>query len=124
MCLLDLVEQDHRVRLAPHRLGQLSALFVSDVAGRGADQAADRVPFLVLAHVQPDHVVLSVEQRGRERPGQLGLPEAGRTEEDERPDGLARVLDAGPGPDDGIGHGLHGLVLADDPLVQDLIEPQ
>ena len=32
------------------------------------------------------------------------------------------VLQAGAGADDGIGHGLDGLVLADDPLVKDLIE--
>ncbi len=37
--LLDLVEQDHGVALATDRLGQLAALFVSDVAGRRANQA-------------------------------------------------------------------------------------
>ena len=31
--LLDLVEQQHRVRLAAHGLGQLAALVVADVAG-------------------------------------------------------------------------------------------
>ena len=113
--------------LAPHRLGGSCppSSYADHVAGAGRRPGvADRVPLLVLARVQPDHVVLGVEQRGRERPGQLGLPDAGRAEEGERPDGLARVLDAGPGPDDGIGHSLHGFVLADDPLMQDLVEPQ
>jgi hypothetical protein len=32
--LLDLVQQQHAVGLAPHGLGQLAALVVSDVAGR------------------------------------------------------------------------------------------
>ena len=36
--LLDLVEQDDRVWLAPHRLGQLTAVLVADVAGRRPDQ--------------------------------------------------------------------------------------
>ena len=122
--LLDLVEQHHRVRLAAHRLGELAAFLVADVARRRADQAADGVPLLVLAHVDPDHVVLGVEQGGGQRLGQLRLAHAGGAEEDERPDRAPRVLDARPGPDDGVGDQLHGLVLADDPLVQDLVEAQ
>jgi hypothetical protein len=39
--LLDLVEQHHRVGPAPHRLGQLAALVVADVARRRADQPRD-----------------------------------------------------------------------------------
>ena len=39
--LLDLVEQHHAVRAAAHRLGELAALLVADVAGRGADQPGD-----------------------------------------------------------------------------------
>src|SRR5215210_4248095 len=39
MGLLDLVEEDDRVRTAPHLLCELSSLLVSDVAGRRADQA-------------------------------------------------------------------------------------
>ena len=37
--LLDLVEQHDRVGLAPHRLGELAALLVADVAGRRARPA-------------------------------------------------------------------------------------
>src|SRR3984957_21170820 len=102
MSLLYLVEEHHRVRLAAHRLGELAAFFVADISGRRADEPADGVPLLVLAHVDPDHVVLGVEQRRRQGLGQLGLPYAGRAEEDERPDWPARVLHAGPGPDDGV----------------------
>ena len=39
--LLDLVQQHHRVRAAAHRLGQLAALVVADVAGRRAHQPRD-----------------------------------------------------------------------------------
>ena len=52
------------------------------------------------------------------------LPDAGGAEEDERPDGPLRVLDAGPGADDGVGHQLDRLVLADDALVEDLVEAE
>jgi hypothetical protein len=37
---LDLVEQDHRVRLPPYGFGQISALLVADIARRRADHRA------------------------------------------------------------------------------------
>ena len=40
--LLDLVEQHHRVGPAAHRLGELAALVVADVAGGRADEPATR----------------------------------------------------------------------------------
>ena len=61
MRLLDLVEEHHRVALAAHRLGQLAALVVADVAGRGADQARDVVALHELAHVDLDERVLGAE---------------------------------------------------------------
>ena len=84
MGLLDLVEQQHAVGLAAHRLGQLAALVVADVARRRTDQARDRVLLHVLGHVDPDHRVLVAEQELGQRPGQLGLADARRPEEDER----------------------------------------
>ena len=122
--LLDLVEQDDRVGLAPHRLGELAALLVADVAGRRADQPGDGVLLHVLGHVDAHHVVLGVEQRLGQRLRELGLADAGGAEEDERADRPARVLDPGAGADHGVGDQLHRLVLADHPLVEDLVEAQ
>ena len=122
--LLDLVEEHDGVRLAPHGLGQLAALLVADVAGRGAHQAADRVPLLVLGHVQPDHVLLGVEQRLRERARKLRLADARRAEKDERADRPLRILDARASADDCVGDELDGLVLTDDTLVQHLVQAQ
>ena len=82
--LLDLVEEHHGERLAPHGLGELAALLVADVAGRRADEPADRVLLHVLGHVERDQRLLVAEQELGERLGQLGLPDAGRAEEDER----------------------------------------
>ena len=56
--------------------------------------------------------------------GELGLADAGRAQEDERADRPARILDARARAHHGVGHRLHGLVLADDALVQDLVEAQ
>ncbi|GIW09631.1 MAG: hypothetical protein KatS3mg061_0688 [Dehalococcoidia bacterium] len=49
--LLDLVEQDDAVGLAPHRLGELAALVVAHVAGRRAHQPRNGVALHELGHV-------------------------------------------------------------------------
>ena len=103
------------VRAAPHGLGELAALVVADVAGRGTDEAGHRVLLGVLAHVDADHRALVVEQEVRQRLGQLGLADTGRAEEQERAGRPVRVGDAGPGPAHGVGHRLHGRLLPDDP---------
>ena len=90
--LLDLVEQDDGVRAPPHRLGQLAALVVADVAGRRADEPRDGVLLHVLGHVDPDHRVLGVEHELGQRTGQLGLADAGRAR------GTGTCRSAGRGP--------------------------
>ena len=119
--LLDLVEEEHGVRTAAHRLGQLTTLLVADVPGRRTDEPRDRVPLLVLGHVEPDHRPLVVEHELGERPGELGLADAGRAEEDERADRPVRVLETGASAAKRVGYRLDRLLLADDPLVQALL---
>ena len=87
--LLDLVEQDDRVRVALDLLGELTALFVPDVAGRRADQLRDRVLLHVLGHVEADERVVAAEEEVRQRARQLRLADAGRPEEDEAADRAA-----------------------------------
>ena len=122
--LLDLVEQHHRVRAAAHRLGELAALLVPDVAGRGTDQPGDGVLLAVLAHVDADHRPLVVEQEPGERLGQLGLADAGRAEEQEAAGRPVGVGDAGPGPAHRVGDRGDRLGLADHPGRQRLLHPQ
>ena len=88
--LLDLVEQHDRVRAAAHRLGELPALLVADVARRRADEARHVVLLLVLRHVDADHRPLVVEEEVGERAGELRLPDARRAEEQERADRAVR----------------------------------
>src|SRR5438105_4079689 len=95
MRLLDLVEEHDAVRPPPHRLGELPALVVADVARGRADQARDGVPLLVLRHVEAHHRALVVEHELRERARQLRLTHAGRAEEDERADRPVRILEPG-----------------------------
>ena len=121
MGLLDLVEEDHLVRPAADRLGQLAALLVPDVAGRRPDQARHGELLHVLAHVDPGHRRVVVEQELGQRARELGLADAGRAEEQERAKRPARVAETGPGPPDRVRHGLDRLVLTDDPAVEAIL---
>jgi hypothetical protein len=96
-------------------------LLEADVARRGADETRHRVLLLVLGHVQPDHGPLVVEHELGQRAGKFRLPHSGRAEKDERADRPVRVLQARARAPERVGHGLDGLVLADDALVQPLL---
>ena len=81
--LLDLVEEHDLVRPAPDRLGQLAALVVADVAGRGADQPRTaNFSMYSLMSIRTIAPVVVEEELGQ-RPRQLRLPDAGRAQEDE-----------------------------------------
>src|ERR1035441_2668274 len=116
--LLDLVEQQHRVGLAPDRLGQLAALVVADVAGGRADEPRDGVLLHVLGHVDPDQRLVVAEEELGERARELGLAHARGAQEDERAGRTLGVLEAGAGAPDRLGDDLDGGVLADHALVQ------
>src|SRR4051794_31204017 len=119
--LLDLVEEDHRVRPAAYRLRELAAFLVADVTGRRADQPRDRVPLLVLAHVEPDHCAVVVEHELRKRARELGLAHTRGAEEDERADRPVRVLQPGARAPERVRDRGDRLVLADHALVQALL---
>ena len=119
--LLDLVEQEHGVRLAAHRLGELAALVVADVARGRAHEPRDGVLLHVLRHVDADHRVLVAEQELGERARQLGLPDARGAEEDERAGRALRVLEPGARAADRLRDDLDGGVLPDDALVELLL---
>ena len=118
MRLLDLVEEDHRVGLAAHLLGELPALFVADIARRRADEPRHRVLLHVLRHVDADQVILGVEQERRQRLAEFRLADARRAEEEEAAVGPVGIGKARARAPDRVRHHAHRLVLADDALVQ------
>ena len=83
MGLLYLVEQQHRVRLASHGLGQLAALVVAHVARRCTNQTRDGMLLLILRHIDTRHHGLVVEQILGQCLSQLRLTHARSTQEDE-----------------------------------------
>ena len=94
MRLLDLIEQQHRMRFLGHRLGQQSTLVKSDIARRSSDQAGNRMPFHVLRHVKANQFYAQDE---RELLRDLGFANSGRAREQERANWLLRFPETRPG---------------------------
>ncbi len=76
----------------------------------------------VLRHVYPDHVLLGIEECLGKGAGKLGLPHTGGTKEYEGAHGSFGILYTRPGPEHGVCHKPDRLVLADYPLVKDVVE--
>ena len=124
MRLLDLVEEDDRVGFASDGLRELSALVVTDVSRRRPDESRGAELLLILAHVDPRHHVLVVEEVFGERLGQLRLADARSAEEDERSDGSLRVLQPRPTATHSVCNGADGLVLTYDAPMQLVLQMQ
>ena len=119
MRLLDLVEQQHAVRMLVDAVGQQAALVEADVARRRADQPRDRVLLHVLRHVEAQQ--LDAHQGG-ELLGDLGLADAGGAGEQVAADRLLRLAQAGARQLDGAGQRLDRLVLAEHQALQVLVD--
>ena len=122
--LFHLVEEHHRVGTPAHRLGQLTTLVITDVAGRSTHHAGHRVLLAILAHVDADHRPLIVEQEVGQCLGQLGLTDTGGAEEQKRSGRPVGVGDSRPSATHRVRDGLHGPLLPDDALAQLVFHPQ
>ncbi|GBC78646.1 hypothetical protein HRbin08_02142 [bacterium HR08] len=124
MRFLQLVEEDDRIGATTHGFGELPPLLVADVSGRRTDQASHRVLLHVLGHINPDQRALVVEEALGERAGQLRLPHARGTEEDEASDRTIRVFQSRARAADGLGDRAHRLLLTDDATMELLLQAQ
>ena len=123
MRLLHFVEQHHGVRPPADRFRQLARFVVADIPGRRADESRDGVFLQVLRHVDPDQSPFVIEEELGESTRQLGLSDAGRTQEDEAAERAVRVLQTGPRAPNRIRHRANGVVLTDHPLAQAFFHP-
>src|SRR5438445_5962287 len=88
----DLIQQDHRVRLATYSFRQLTAFFISNISRRRTDQAAHREFLHVFAHVYADERVFRVEHITSQGSCQLGLTDTGGAKEYKGSDRLLGVF--------------------------------
>ncbi len=77
-----------------------------------------------LAHVEARQGGFIVEEELGEGLGELRFADAGGPQEEERPDGPARVAQPDPATTHGAAHGAHRLVLPDHPLLEAVLHGQ
>ena len=124
MRLLDLVEEHDLIRPAPHGFGQHTALVIADIARRRADQAGDRMFLHELGHVDADHRTVVIEQELGHGLGELGLADAGGTQEEERPQRTVLVIEPRTRPANRVGHRMNGGLLPDHPAMEVILHAQ
>ena len=124
MRLFDFVEEHHGIGLAPHLLRELTALLVTDVARRRADEPRGRVLFHILRHVDAHDGALIAEERLRQRAAELRLAHARGTEKEEAANRTVRISEPDAAAPDRGGDGGHGLVLSHDAAAQRVLHVQ
>src|ERR1700730_14246021 len=118
MRLLDLIEQDDRVRPPAHLFSQLSALLVADIPGGPADHSRDGMLFHVLGHVEPHDRSFVIKQEFGKRPRELGLADASRSQEQQGANWPMWIGEARSTAANRVCDPCKRLVLADDALAQ------
>ncbi len=113
MRLLNLVEEDDRIRTPPDHLGQLSALVVSYIPRGSTDEAAYGEFLHVLAHVDAGQSLLIIKEQLGKHLGKQGLSNTRRTGEQECSQRLVLIGDARLIASDGVADCFDGLLLAD-----------
>ena len=78
MRLLDLVEQQHAVWVLIDAIGEQSALIITNIAWRRADETADRVTLHIFRHVETQQLHA---HNARQLTGNFRLTNTGRTRE-------------------------------------------
>ena len=81
MGFFDFIKKNDAVGATADFFGELAALFVADVAWRGANEAGDVKLLHVLGHIELDEGIFFPEDLFREGFGQVGFADAGWTEE-------------------------------------------
>ena len=124
MRFFDLVKQNDGIRSAAHSFGQLAALLVAHISGRRTDQTRHGEFLHILRHIDPHQILFIVKQRLCQRLGKLCLADARGAKEQERAERPVRVLNACSASLDSLRDDAHGLILADNTLVQRIFEMQ
>ncbi|OQA08531.1 MAG: hypothetical protein BWY66_00947 [bacterium ADurb.Bin374] len=119
MSFLDLVEKQDAVRLFADRVGELSTLLVSDVAGRRADQARDGVLFHIFTHIETQE---GDPERLRHLARHLGLANTRRSGKQEAAHRPPLATQPGTRTFDAGHEGLDGLVLAENDAPEHIVE--
>ncbi len=118
MGFFNFVKQDHAIRFAPDKFGEIAAFLITHISRRRTDQPCYRMFFHVLGHVYAHHGLFVVKQKFCQRPGQLGFSHTCRPQKKERTDWTIGFLQTRTCPTNGVGHQSHSIVLPHHALSQ------
>ena len=124
VCLFQFIEQHQAVGTAADGLGQLAALLIAHITGRGTDEPGHGLLFHIFRHIQPEHGLPGTENLLGQHPTQLGFSYAGGAGEEQTGNGPPRIPDAGITPPDCLSHSGNRLALADDFCRQQTLQLQ
>src|SRR4051794_41899224 len=122
MRLLDLVEQNDRVRPTANSFCELAAFLESDISRRSTNQACDCMLLHVFGHVDANHRVLIVEQEFRECASGLSFSDTSWSEKNERPNRTIRILKSSTRSAHSVRHSADCFVLSNHTFREKLFE--
>ena len=122
--LLNLIEQDYRVRLTANSLSKLTTLIVAHISWRRTYQSCHAELLLILTHVNTSHHGLIIEKIVGKSFCKLSLTHTRSAEEDEAGYWSLRVLKSCTRTANSITDGCYCLVLTDNTVVQFLFKMQ
>ena len=120
--LFDFVEENHGIGPAADSFSQDATLTVADISRRRTLQGGDSVRFLKLGHVDGDHVAFAAVEGVGEGDGGFCLAHTAGPDEEKDADRLDRIVKVGARGEDSLGNGGERLILADDALLEMLVE--
>mmetsp|Transcript_19693 Transcript_19693/g.62550 ORF Transcript_19693/g.62550 Transcript_19693/m.62550 type:complete len:537 (+) Transcript_19693:715-2325(+) len=124
MGLFELVQQHHLPWTASDGFGKHATFFIADVAWRRSDQPRHVEALHVLAAVHTNEGMAILEEKLRQRLGQLCLAHTCRTQEQEGPERPLMLVQPSPRDADAVTHRLDGLRLPHHPLLQLALHPK
>ena len=107
MCLLDLIEEDDRVRLATNSLRQLPSFVVAYVSRRSTDETSGGELLLIFTHINTGEHRLVIKEHLGKSLGKLRLPHTCSSEEEEGAYRTLGILKACTRATNSIGHSLY-----------------
>mmetsp|Transcript_1211 Transcript_1211/g.2447 ORF Transcript_1211/g.2447 Transcript_1211/m.2447 type:complete len:368 (+) Transcript_1211:1584-2687(+) len=124
MRFLKLIKQHDLVRPSSHRFRELPARIVPNITRRRADQTRHRVPLGVLAHVNPHHRGVVVEQKLGNRLAQRRLAAPRRPQKHKRAHGPPMGVQPRSREPNRVAHRTNRVVLPDHLTSQLRLHPQ
>ena len=124
MCLFNLIKKDNWIWSAAHGLGQLSALFITNISRRRSNQTGHGIFLHIFTHVDTNHIGFIVKQTLGKALCQLGFTNTGRSHKEKWTNRLSRVFNACFGTNNRICHFCHTIILSNHSLMKFIIQMQ